>query len=130
MCSTYIIQYLKGELHYNYIFLHFASIGLEWDYITLFTKMNFFFLPKLTFQHHLHKIYIHISISISFYLSIYLSIYLSMYLSIYIYIHISIYIYIYICIYIYNIYIYICVYMAFYLLTWTYFNVVMGVETF
>ena len=26
----------------NYIFLHFALIGLEWDSITLFTKMNFF----------------------------------------------------------------------------------------
>ena len=48
---------LKGELHSNYIFLHFALIGLKWDSITLFTKM-IFFLPKLTFQHHLYKIYI------------------------------------------------------------------------
>ena len=39
------------------IFLHFVLIGLEWDSITLFTKMNYFFLPKLTFQHHLNKIY-------------------------------------------------------------------------
>ena len=34
--------WIKGELHCNYIFLHFALIGLEWDSITLFTKMNFF----------------------------------------------------------------------------------------
>ena len=53
---------LKGELPPNYIFLHFALISLEWDSITLFTKMNFFFLPKLTFQHHLHNIYIYIYI--------------------------------------------------------------------
>ena len=32
----------KEELHSNYIFLHFALIGLEWDSITLFTEMNFF----------------------------------------------------------------------------------------
>ena len=51
------IQRLNGELHSNYILLYFAIIGLEWDSITLFTKMNLFFLPKLTFQHHLHKIY-------------------------------------------------------------------------
>ena len=49
----------KGELHCNYIFLHFAIIGLEWYSITLFTRINIFFLPKLTFQHHLHKIYIY-----------------------------------------------------------------------
>ena len=48
---------LKGELHSNYIFLNFALVGLEWDSITLFTKINFFFLPKLTFQYHLNKIY-------------------------------------------------------------------------
>ena len=47
----------KGELHSEYIFLHFALIGLEWDSITLFTKNELFFLPKLTIQHHLHKIY-------------------------------------------------------------------------
>ena len=28
---------IKGELHSNYIFLHFALIGLEWDSTTLFT---------------------------------------------------------------------------------------------
>ena len=33
---------VKEELHSNYIFLHFALIVLEWDSITLFTKMNFF----------------------------------------------------------------------------------------
>ena len=33
---------VKGELHSNYIFLRFALIGLEWDSITLFTKMIFF----------------------------------------------------------------------------------------
>ena len=27
---------IKGELHTNYSFLHFALIGLEWDSITLF----------------------------------------------------------------------------------------------
>ena len=32
----------KGELHSEYIFLHFALIGLEWDSITLFTKRNVF----------------------------------------------------------------------------------------
>ena len=32
----------KGELHSNYILLYFAVIGLEWNSITLFTKMNFF----------------------------------------------------------------------------------------
>ena len=42
---------LKGELHFNYIFLYFVLIGLEWDSTNLFTKMNFLFLPKLTFQH-------------------------------------------------------------------------------
>ena len=47
----------KGELHSNDIFLHFALIGLECDSITLFTKINFFCLLKLTLQHHLHKIY-------------------------------------------------------------------------
>ena len=48
---------IKGELHSNYILLRFALIVLEWDSITLFTKIIFFFLPKLTFQHHLNKIY-------------------------------------------------------------------------
>ena len=32
-----------------FFFFHFTLIGLEWDSITLFTKMNVFFLPKLTF---------------------------------------------------------------------------------
>ena len=31
----------KGKLHSNYIFLPFALIGLEWNSITLFTKMSF-----------------------------------------------------------------------------------------
>ena len=35
-------QQFKGELHSNHIFPHFALIGLTWDSITLFTKMNFF----------------------------------------------------------------------------------------
>ena len=43
-------QLFKGELHSNYIFLHFALIGLKWDTITLFTKMNFFFFQKLHFN--------------------------------------------------------------------------------
>ena len=34
-------QIIKGELHSNYIFLHLVLIGLKWDFITLFTKMNF-----------------------------------------------------------------------------------------
>ena len=51
-------SFFKGELHSNYIFLHFALIVLEWDYIILFTKMKLFFvLPKLLFQYHLNKIY-------------------------------------------------------------------------
>ena len=54
---TKIKKSLKGELHSNYIFLHFALISLEWDSITLFTKTDFFFLPKLTFHYHLNKIY-------------------------------------------------------------------------
>ena len=36
------LEAVKGEPHSNYIFLHFALIGLEWYSITLFTKMNFF----------------------------------------------------------------------------------------
>ena len=48
---------LKGELHSNYIFLHFALIDLEWDSIKPYLQNELFFLPKLTFQHHLHKIY-------------------------------------------------------------------------
>ena len=40
----------KGELHSNYIFLYFALIGLEWDSITLFTKMNFFFFQNSHFN--------------------------------------------------------------------------------
>ena len=55
--NMYITIVVKGELYSNYIFLHFALIGLEWESITLFTKMNFFLLPKLTLLHHLHKIY-------------------------------------------------------------------------
>ena len=68
---------LKGELHSNYIFLHFALIGLEWDSITLFTKMNIFSSKT------------HISTPFAQ-----------------------------------------DIYMAFYLLTWTYFNDVMRAETF
>ena len=55
--ESYKKALLKGELDSNYIFLHFTLIGLEWDSITLFTKINFFVLPKLTFQRHLNKIY-------------------------------------------------------------------------
>ena len=40
----------KGELHSNYIFLYFVLIGLEWDSITLFTKMNFFFFQNSHFN--------------------------------------------------------------------------------
>ena len=47
----------KGEIHSIYIFLYFVLIGLEQDFIILFTKMNFFSLPRLTFQHHLHKVH-------------------------------------------------------------------------
>ena len=50
------ISLIKGELHSDYIFLHFVLIGLEWDSINLST--NFFFLSNLTFQRHLHKTYI------------------------------------------------------------------------
>ena len=55
---TKLAALVKGELNSNYIFLYFVLIGLEWDSINLFTKMNFFVLPKLSFQHHLHKAYI------------------------------------------------------------------------
>ena len=55
--QTKHLDSFKGELHSNDIFLHFALIGLECDSITLFTKINFFCLLKLTLQHHLHKIY-------------------------------------------------------------------------
>ena len=48
---------IKGKLNSNYIFLYFVLIGLEWDSMTLFTKNEIFFLPKLAFQHDLHKIY-------------------------------------------------------------------------
>ena len=51
------------------------------------------------------------------------------YIYIYIYIYMYIYVYIYWYVYIY-IYIYIYIYMAFYLLTWTYFNDAMREETF
>ena len=34
---------VKGEFQSNYIFLNFVLIGLEWDSVNLFTKMNFFF---------------------------------------------------------------------------------------
>ena len=44
------IYTIKGELHPNYIFLHFALIGLEWDSIILFTKMNFFFFQNSHFN--------------------------------------------------------------------------------
>ena len=43
-----IADTIKGEFHSNYILLYFALIALEWDSTTLFTKMNLFFLPKLT----------------------------------------------------------------------------------
>ena len=32
--------WIKGELHCNYIFLHFALIGLEWDSITYLEKFQ------------------------------------------------------------------------------------------
>ena len=55
--KDYTLQkHIKGELHLNYIFLHFALIGLEWDSITLSTKMNFFFQNS-----NLHKIYIYMT---------------------------------------------------------------------
>ena len=57
MHSIFIAAEFKGELHSNYIFLYFVLVDLEWDSINLFTKMNVFFLPKLTFQPHLHKTY-------------------------------------------------------------------------
>ena len=69
-CWYFLNKRFKGELHSNYIFLHFALIGLEWDSITLSTMINIFFLLKLTFQQHLHKIYIYI------YIYIYMAFYL------------------------------------------------------
>ena len=41
-----VCKCLKRELHPNYIFLYFVLIGLEWDSINLFAKMNFFFSSK------------------------------------------------------------------------------------
>ena len=46
----YHLSHFKGELHSNYIFLHFALIRLEWDSTTLFTKMNFFFFQNSHFN--------------------------------------------------------------------------------
>ena len=56
--KLFVENHIKGELHSNYIFLYFVLFGLEWDSVNLFTRMNFFFLAKLTFEHHLHKTYI------------------------------------------------------------------------
>ena len=47
---------LKENFTRIIFFFHFPLIGLEWDSMTLFTKWTFF-LPKVAFQHHLHKIY-------------------------------------------------------------------------
>ena len=44
------ISLIKGELHSDYIFLYFVLIGLEWDSINLFTKMNFFFFQNSHFS--------------------------------------------------------------------------------
>ena len=55
--KLFVENHIKGELHSNYIFLYFVLFGLEWDSVNLFRRMNFFFLPKLTFEHHLHKTY-------------------------------------------------------------------------
>ena len=62
--DTYL-TILKGELHSYYIFLYFVLIGLEWDSITLFKKMNFF-SSKLTI--YTIYIYIYIYIYMAFYL--------------------------------------------------------------
>ena len=37
---------IKGELHSNYIFLHFALIGLEWDSINPIYKNELLFSSK------------------------------------------------------------------------------------
>ena len=37
---------LKGELHSNYIFLHFALIDLEWDSIKPYLQNELFFSSK------------------------------------------------------------------------------------
>ena len=57
--KLFVENHIKGELHSNYIFLYFVLFGLEWDSITLCKKIFTLFLPKLTFQQHLHK-YIYI----------------------------------------------------------------------
>ena len=44
----------KGELRSNYIFLYSTSIGLEYNPIQ---NNELFFISKLTFQFHLHKIF-------------------------------------------------------------------------
>ena len=37
---------LKGELHFNYIFLYFVLIGLEWDSTNLIYKNELFVSSK------------------------------------------------------------------------------------
>ena len=57
-----LIELFEGELHSDYIFLYFVLIGLEWDSITLFTKMRFFFFQNSPFTQYTY-IYIYIYIS-------------------------------------------------------------------
>ena len=47
----------KGELHSNYIIM-ISLFCLNWSRMGFYKsiyKIELFFLPKLTFQHHLHK---------------------------------------------------------------------------
>ena len=48
LLKIWMLKYLKES--FILIFLHFVLIGLEWDSITLFTKMNFFFFKKSNFN--------------------------------------------------------------------------------
>ena len=42
----YCLTFIKGKPHSNHIFLYFVLICSEWDFINLFTKMNFFASSK------------------------------------------------------------------------------------
>ena len=50
LCLTEKLWIIEGELHVNHIFLYFVLIGLEWDSINLFTKINFFFFQNSHFS--------------------------------------------------------------------------------
>ena len=52
-----IADTIKGEFHSNYILLYFVLIALEWDSITLFTKMNLFFFQNSPFVQDIYMVF-------------------------------------------------------------------------